>query len=289
MLLPQRLQQGFQGLVIGSHTLGVVPVQESRTRVLIGRLRFVPCQQPPDLPFGPKSFKMRTTYQTFSYQCLQGEWAVSRIERSCWEECLVNPTSGPVEGKELILREAERLFSQRGYQGVSIRELAQACGMTNAALYYHFKDKEDLFYQMATRQVEQLAQTLRERAAAAGDEPRARLKALAHAYAEHLRQRQDTAHVYAEAFHKLGPQRARALHEHFRRHMLGAVAEVIRAGQEVGVLRPADPNVAAQAFLGVMGVLRFQFPDGGFTPQQVEQLVDIFLYGVVAMWEEQKP
>ncbi len=193
------------------------------------------------------------------------------------------PTSELVEGKELILREAERLFSQRGYQGVSIRELAQACGMTNAALYYHFKGKEDLFYQMAIRQVERLAQALRERAAAAGDEPQAQLTALAHAYAEHLRQRQDTAHVYVEAFHKLGPQRARALHEHFHRHMLGTVAEVIRAGQEAGALRPVDPHVAAQAFLGMMSTLRFQLLDGEFTPQQVERLVDIFLHGVMAI------
>jgi AcrR family transcriptional regulator len=201
---------------------------------------------------------------------------------------VVSSISESVEGKELILREAERLFSQRGYQAVSIRELAQACGMTNAALYYHFKDKEDLFYQMATRQVERLAQTLRERAIAAGDKPQAQLTALAHAYAEHLKQRQDTAHVYAEAFHKLGPQRARALHEHFHRHMLGTVAAVIRAGQEAGVLRPVDPHVAAQAFLGAMSMLRFQLFDGEFTPQQVEQLVDIFLYGVMAMTREQK-
>ncbi|MCS7220392.1 MAG: TetR/AcrR family transcriptional regulator [Anaerolineae bacterium] len=198
-------------------------------------------------------------------------------------------TSELVEGKELILREAERLFSQRGYQGVSIRELAQACGMTNAALYYHFKDKEDLFCQMAMRQVERLAQTLRERAAAVGKTPQAQLVALAHAYAEHLRQRQDTAHVYAEAFHKLGPQRARALHEHFHRHMLGAIAEVIRAGQETGALRAVDPHMAARAFLGMMGMLRFQLLNGEVTPQQVEQLVDIFLHGVVATSQGWKP
>lgn len=202
---------------------------------------------------------------------------------------MVPRVSELMEGKELILREAERLFSQHGYQGVSIRELAQACGMTNAALYYHFKDKEDLFYQMAMRQVERLAQTLRERAAAAGNAPQAQLTALAHAYAEHLRQRQDTAHVYAEAFHKLGPQRARALHEHFHRHMLGTIAEVICAGQEIGALRAVDPHMAAQAFLGMMSMFRFQLFNGEFTPQQVEQLVDIFLYGVMATTQERKP
>jgi AcrR family transcriptional regulator len=190
-----------------------------------------------------------------------------------------------VDGKELILREAERLFGQHGYQGVSIRELAQACGMTNAALYYHFKDKEDLFFQMAVRHVERLAQTLREKAAAAGDDARAQLIALAHAYADHLKQRQDTAHVYAEAFHKLGQQRGQTLHEHFHRHVLGAVADVIRAGQKTGAVRLVDPNLAAGAFIGMMGILRFQLLDGRFTPQQVERLVDLFLYGVMTTRE----
>lgn len=52
------------------------------------------------------------------------------------------------KGKKLILEEAGRLFMQNGYFEVSIRDIAKACNMTNAAIYYHFEDKEALFFEV---------------------------------------------------------------------------------------------------------------------------------------------
>ncbi len=43
-----------------------------------------------------------------------------------------------------ILETAARLFAAHGYAAVSMRRLATETGMTQANLYYHFKDKEDL-------------------------------------------------------------------------------------------------------------------------------------------------
>jgi AcrR family transcriptional regulator len=48
-------------------------------------------------------------------------------------------------GRQLILEVAEDLFTERGYRAVSIRDIAQKCEVTNAALYYHFPSKEALF------------------------------------------------------------------------------------------------------------------------------------------------
>ncbi len=186
-----------------------------------------------------------------------------------------------LEGKERILREAERLFSQRGYQAVSIRELAQACGMTNAALYYHFQDKEDIFYQMARRHFERLASALQAALDQAEDDPRARFLALGQTYAAHLRCRQDSAHVFAEAMRKLGPERAQALQTHFRRHVLKVVVDALRAGQAAGQIRALDPALAAEAFLNLLGVLRFHMADEPSLPEIVAQLVDYFLHGVL--------
>jgi AcrR family transcriptional regulator len=50
--------------------------------------------------------------------------------------------------REEILELSAPLFAQRGYDGVSMRDVARAAGLTQAALYYHFADK-DLLYQEA--------------------------------------------------------------------------------------------------------------------------------------------
>ncbi|MFI8854743.1 TetR/AcrR family transcriptional regulator [Streptomyces sp. NPDC053499] len=39
---------------------------------------------------------------------------------------------------------ALELFAERGYEKTSLREIAEHLGVTKAALYYHFKTKEDL-------------------------------------------------------------------------------------------------------------------------------------------------
>lgn len=41
-----------------------------------------------------------------------------------------------------ILQAAERLFSQRGIDGVSLREITSAAGVNSAAAHYHFGSKE---------------------------------------------------------------------------------------------------------------------------------------------------
>ena len=53
----------------------------------------------------------------------------------------------PVSPQKLaILEAAQLLFIQRGYDGVSIRDLAQECSLAKATIYHHFRDKEDLFF-----------------------------------------------------------------------------------------------------------------------------------------------
>jgi AcrR family transcriptional regulator len=53
--------------------------------------------------------------------------------------------SGPaVQTRQRILDIATDLFRDRGYAGTSIRDIAEALGMTKAALYYHFACKDDV-------------------------------------------------------------------------------------------------------------------------------------------------
>jgi hypothetical protein len=48
--------------------------------------------------------------------------------------------SSAVDTRARILDAARTLFAERGYAGTSMRDLADALGMTKAALYYHFPE-----------------------------------------------------------------------------------------------------------------------------------------------------
>jgi TetR/AcrR family acrAB operon transcriptional repressor len=50
-----------------------------------------------------------------------------------------------LETRQQILDVALRLFSQRGVSSTSLAEIAKAAGVTRGAIYWHFKNKSDLF------------------------------------------------------------------------------------------------------------------------------------------------
>src|SRR5690606_2660785 len=46
---------------------------------------------------------------------------------------------------------AERLFAQRGYAGVGLREVAEAVGLGKSSLFHHFKNKPELYAAVCAR------------------------------------------------------------------------------------------------------------------------------------------
>lgn len=48
--------------------------------------------------------------------------------------------------RERILEEARGLFATHGYRALTMRSIAKAMGYSHGALYYHFKEKAELFY-----------------------------------------------------------------------------------------------------------------------------------------------
>lgn len=61
-----------------------------------------------------------------------------------------------------ILDTAELVFEQRGVSGTSLGEIAKAAGLTRGAIYWHFKDKADLFNTMMERVTLPLEQTIKD-------------------------------------------------------------------------------------------------------------------------------
>ena len=56
-----------------------------------------------------------------------------------------------LETRDHILDAAERMFSARGVSRTSLEDIASAAGVTRGAIYWHFRDKSDLFAAMVNR------------------------------------------------------------------------------------------------------------------------------------------
>jgi TetR/AcrR family acrAB operon transcriptional repressor len=82
-----------------------------------------------------------------------------------------------LETRNSILDAAERVFGRRGVSRTSLDDVARAAGVTRGAIYWHFKDKADLFGAMlgrVTLPMEEMVERARERGLA---DPLAQLRA----------------------------------------------------------------------------------------------------------------
>jgi TetR/AcrR family transcriptional regulator len=72
--------------------------------------------------------------------------------------------------RELILDAAESRFAERGFAGVSVREIAADAGLKNqASLYHHFKNKKALYEAVLERGLEPIIQLVAQSGETEGD------------------------------------------------------------------------------------------------------------------------
>ena len=78
--------------------------------------------------------------------------------------CLLKKMDEKSGAKQTIMNEALRLFSAKGYEGVSVNELTEAAGITKPTLYYYFGSKEGLFEAVCQSHYDQLNALITENA-----------------------------------------------------------------------------------------------------------------------------
>jgi len=84
------------------------------------------------------------------------------------------------EARERVLQAAERLFAERGYTAVTVKDIAAAAGIHHASLYHHAPDgKEGLFVEVMTRILERHRAGIADAVGAGGEDVRAQLHGIA--------------------------------------------------------------------------------------------------------------
>lgn len=186
------------------------------------------------------------------------------------------PRRGTARGR--ILEVAAELFVPRGFADVSMQEIADAAGVTKAALYYHFQSKEDLFEAFAQQAVYQFWEGIIARAEA-GDSLRdtlTNIAAFAQASLEFV-----TPSVMADMRRHLSKEAQRRV---FQEHPTpeDALAAVFRRAIETGEMRPVDVDVVANMFVAMILGLAGHHGDRPTQPRDLDLAVDVLLNGIAA-------
>ncbi len=152
--------------------------------------------------------------------------------------------------KAVIQSEASRLFAEKGYAAVSMRELADAVGVRQGGLYNHFESKQALLVGLMASHMEALIATLDEVLNGLTG-PIPRLEAFVrHHVSYHLDFPNDVFLAYMEI---------RSLEPDGRHHVValrdsyeGVLRDILNDGVEAGLFRISDVAVQSRMLLSMM-------------------------------------
>lgn len=81
--------------------------------------------------------------------------------------------------RDIILREAKRLFAEQGFSSTTTLQIAEAAGITEPLIYYHYKGKDGLFTQILSEVLSSYLSRL-EIVEASGSSPIGKIETLIH-------------------------------------------------------------------------------------------------------------
>ena len=158
---------------------------------------------------------------------------------------------GASRGRKELMAIAIDCFARYGYQGTSIDRIASAAGVTKGALYYHFRDKEELLFAAVQDRITEFEQRIVGTVSPTTD-PAGALAEIARicvhiATKNNLRRFILTLMVEALDTNPRLSEAFRGILRRFRSYLAG----IVRVGQEQGVFRDdIDAALAAQLFAG---------------------------------------
>jgi AcrR family transcriptional regulator len=186
-----------------------------------------------------------------------------------------------IDRRAAILETAARLICEKGYEGTSIQDIADAAGLTKAGLYHHIRSKEhllleiqnygmDVFEEKVLHQVEGIADPL-ERLKTCMEK---NIKLVTEGWSK------EVTIILHEHATLTGEARAHinARKKRYVRFLETSFGDAVRQGR----IRTVNPKVAAFAFLGqVLWIYKWFRPDGAVPADELaREMVELFFTGL---------
>jgi AcrR family transcriptional regulator len=178
-----------------------------------------------------------------------------------------------------VLESATRLFTEKGYEAASVRDLAAELEIRPSSLYHHFPGKQHILFAICMRmQTDFNAEVMPE---LTGDRPPD--EAIAAAVRRHVifgHRRKGEVVVNIRERRSLPAEQLGQVNG-LRREYRDTLAQVIEAGRERGIFRVEDPKIAAMAIVDMINGLPHWFKPRD--DEDLERVADIYARAALAL------
>jgi AcrR family transcriptional regulator len=161
------------------------------------------------------------------------------------------PPDQEIRARRRLLEAAIQIFDRKGYAASSVREIAEAAGVTKPVVYYHFGSKEGLLVAILDEAVRDFNRTIDAAVARAGS-ARERLVRLCEDVYGLFERNVSVARVAHMVF--LGPRDVAPLYDLMvlERRLRDGVVRIVKDGQAADELRGVDAEDVALAAMGIL-------------------------------------
>lgn len=188
-----------------------------------------------------------------------------------------------LEKRELILKKARQVFSEKGFKDVTMKDIVEACEISRGGLYLYFENTRQLFREVLKMESEDTGDDV---FAKALKENRTSADILALFLKEQKKEllgkkEQLTLAVYEYYFAEPVPKKENVLRKQFEA-AVRIIEKLIAGGVEGGEFVCADPRGAARNMMYVLEGLRISSQTTGVTEEAVNREILYMMRQLVA-------
>ncbi|WP_293018708.1 TetR/AcrR family transcriptional regulator [Mycolicibacterium sp.] len=187
--------------------------------------------------------------------------------------------------EQRIMEHATALFAERGFAATTLQDVADAAGLSRAALYHYVANKDELLAKLVHERAEEPAILLRTLSERTDLGPVEKLRTMVGEIARGQTRSPERFQLLIRSEAEL-PEQLSEVYNQSRRNVLHEFVRVIDAGIAAGVFRPVDPRIAA---LGIIGMLNWiawwHHPDPRENDRVTAQLTDMAVESI--LYEDQ--
>ncbi|MGM3216478.1 TetR family transcriptional regulator [Pseudomonas sp. PhalM4] len=167
-----------------------------------------------------------------------------------------------------ILASAATLFAEKGFRAITITDVAARLGYTKSVVYYYFKNKNEILWQIFARMYETYQASIDEILALdlPADET---LHRILHNHALNVMKQKDWTAIYFRDESELEPDQ-RLLMRKRKREYDAKIEVVYQRGIQEKKFKDVPPHIAISGFMGMCNWLHTWFNEqGSHTPEQI--------------------
>ena len=163
------------------------------------------------------------------------------------------PKTGRTDGdtRAAILAAARRVFAQHGLDGASVREVAETAKVNNAMIYYHFKDKEDLYHAVLSNSFSAMTDIWNDPVFTSESTVRQKVEKYVESFIRFQKGNEDLRRIMAMEFAGSGGNITWICESYFADNYARLV-RIFKQGMKNGELKKFDPSLAVASLIGVI-------------------------------------